>query len=744
VPRRLLACLVVLGVLLSAAAPAPADVYFGATIGGDTYGQTENAPINRSAWDLFERHAGKRVAVLNMSQEWGQFDDWEMDATYARGTIPFVRMGLAEGVTLKSIASGAQDSVIRAWARAAKAWGHPFFLNPWWEMNGAWFPWGRDPNFVAAWRHFHDLVVAEGATNVTWTWVSNNIWSDPASDPTPYYPGSAYVDWTGIDAYNWGRNPVQPDRWLNPGQIISPTLERIGKFAAGKPVMIVEDASSEIGGNKADWIREMLTTYVPHHREIGAYFWFNWRFQKSTGTSDWQIESSAPAQQAFRSAIQPDFFRAAPIGALPNLTKVPAPTRRATPEETRSEDISTAGRSAGSPQVAVAADGTTTVVWSADDGSDFAVYSRRFAPDGTRGPVVLLSAAGEDALSPQVAVAPDGTATVVWVRSDGRYFLVQARRIGPTGVVGAKTENLSLSSGDSFEPQLAVARDGAATVVWKQFDGTNYSIRERRIASNGVPAGTQAYTISAAGQNAVEPQVAVSAAGTATAVWSRYDGSSLVVQMSRLAQSGAPSTPVNLSPIGRAALEPQIAIRSDGIAAVAWVRYDGANFVVQGRRIAANGLPGQGTSSLSAPGRSAAEPQVAMGPDGAATYVWSRMDGVSFVIQERRLSPTGVPERTTRVLSAVGRDAVEPRVAIAPGGQGTVAWSRFDGSNFVVEERRLRPDGVASDPSSYRVSAPGRSAGAADLAFAGTGVLTTVWRRFNGAVDTIQRSKSEP
>ena len=52
-------------------------------------------------------------------------------------------------------------------------------------MNGEWYSWGRDPNFVAAWRHFHDIVVAGGATNVTWTWIVNSLWDDPLSDPTP-------------------------------------------------------------------------------------------------------------------------------------------------------------------------------------------------------------------------------------------------------------------------------------------------------------------------------------------------------------------------------------------------------------------------------------------------------------------------------------------------------------------------------------------------------------------------------
>jgi beta-mannanase len=40
------------------------------------------------------------------------------------------------------------------------------------EMNGNWYPWGTAhttaAQFVAAWRHIHDLFARVGATNVIW------------------------------------------------------------------------------------------------------------------------------------------------------------------------------------------------------------------------------------------------------------------------------------------------------------------------------------------------------------------------------------------------------------------------------------------------------------------------------------------------------------------------------------------------------------------------------------------------
>ena len=72
--------------------------------------------------------------------------------------------------------AGRYDEYIREFAEEARAWGHPFFLRFNWEMNGDWFPWSEGVNgnpsgeYVAAWRHVHDIFAAVGATNVTWVW----------------------------------------------------------------------------------------------------------------------------------------------------------------------------------------------------------------------------------------------------------------------------------------------------------------------------------------------------------------------------------------------------------------------------------------------------------------------------------------------------------------------------------------------------------------------------------------------
>jgi Glycosyl hydrolase family 26 len=323
--RRCILPLVLIATALAAlsATASAAPMYWGARIDGDVYGQAGDAPWDQGVWNTFEAHTGKKVTVVSMGQPWGSFDAPAFQAARNRGAIPYLQMGIGSS-SLAEVVAGGQDEVIRAWAQQAKAWGYPFLFGPWWEMNGDWYPWGQNGDFVAAWRHFHDIVVQEGATNVTWAWVPNRIWSNPVSDPAPYYPGDDYVDWVGMDAYNWGTNPLHPDAWRTANQVYGSTLTALKEIAPGKPICICETASTEFGGSKANWIKDALGTWLPGHTAVKAYVWFNWNVPEFGGRMDWPIESSGGSMQAFRKGIVSNTYRST-LPPLTPLAKVPLP-----------------------------------------------------------------------------------------------------------------------------------------------------------------------------------------------------------------------------------------------------------------------------------------------------------------------------------------------------------------------------------------------------------------------------------
>ena len=196
------------------------------------------------------------------------------------------------------IAGGHFDDYVRYWAENVAAWGKPIYLRVFHELNGTWYPWGihNDPkDIVDAWRYLHMRFRDAGARNVRWVWCLDATLGD--ADLRALYPGDAYVDWLGLDVYNWGE--VRPDvGWRSFGEIVGPVYGEVVSIA-DKPLMIAETASVEEGGDKAEWITTAYATLTEAFPKVAAINWFN----DVTNGADWRVDTSAPSLEAFRAAI---------------------------------------------------------------------------------------------------------------------------------------------------------------------------------------------------------------------------------------------------------------------------------------------------------------------------------------------------------------------------------------------------------------------------------------------------------
>jgi beta-mannanase len=244
----------------------------------------------------------------------------------------------SESVSLTDLAKvgGSKEGAIRTWLKAVKAYGKPFFLRWNWEMNGTWFPWGKkaaeSPEaFVSAWRRFHDLAEEEGATNITWVWCPNVVFSG-STELAKLYPGNKYVDWTCMDGYNRGTNPIDPlavhpgPGWITFYEIFQSTYSSLLSLAE-KPVMIAETSSTEYGGSKSGWIEQAISRDLPQiFPSVNAFVWFNWNIfdegVKVSGRWDWPIESSASAEASFATSIGSTYYANGSFKTLPSLESI--------------------------------------------------------------------------------------------------------------------------------------------------------------------------------------------------------------------------------------------------------------------------------------------------------------------------------------------------------------------------------------------------------------------------------------
>ena len=243
---------------------------------------------------------GRTPAVHLTYYSWA--DDWTGSITkadLAAGRIPLVNWEPAK-IDFAKIVDGSLDATILARANGSKALGKKFFLDFAAEMNGdeGWSG-NNAPLYVSAYRHIHDLFAAAGATNVVWVWCPNVTDTEGGNRTTmDYYPGDAYVDWTGVDGYNWGTKNGGWQTFQHVFKDIYPLLA-----AKKKPIMIGEMASAQAGGDKAKWIDAIIPTLRASFPLIKCVIWFDVNKE-----ADWRISSSPESETSFIRMMKDSYF----------------------------------------------------------------------------------------------------------------------------------------------------------------------------------------------------------------------------------------------------------------------------------------------------------------------------------------------------------------------------------------------------------------------------------------------------
>ena len=421
-------------------------------------------------------------------------------------------------------------------------------------------------------------------------------------------------------------------------------------------------------------------------------------------------------------------------------------------------DLSALSQDADAPQIAVSSDGTrATAVWYRSNGTNAIVQSASAtisAGTATWGAVTDLSATGQSAYNPQIALSSDGTrATAVWHRYNGTNDIAQSASAtisGGTATWGAVTAISATGQSADFT-QIALSSDGTrATAVWRRD-----SVAQTATAT--ISANTATWSavadLSVVGQHANAPQIALSSNGTqAVAIWWEFTGSEDTVRSASATISAGTATwsaVQDLSAAGQGADYAQIALSSDGTRATAvWRRSNGTNTIVQSASatISAGTATWNAVTDLSAAGGDAAIPQIALSSDGTrATTVWYRSNGTNNIAQSASATISAGTATWGAVanLSAVGEDANDPQVALSSDGtRATAVWYRSNGTNIIVQSASATISaGTATWRAVTDLSAAGGDAAIPQIALSSDGTQAlAIWRRYNGTNEIVQSS----
>ena len=366
-------------------------------------------------------------------------------------------------------------------------------------------------------------------------------------------------------------------------------------------------------------------------------------------------------------------------------------------------DVSTTGENAVSPQVATGPDGTTTITWYRNDGSNNIVQAATRAANATTFSTPIdLSTTGKSAAESQVATGPDGTTTITWQHFNADWdWIVQAATRAANATTFSTPIDLSTTGQPAVSPQVATGPDGTTTITWTRNDGTNTIVQAATRAANATTFSTP-IDLSATGQSAGSPQVATGPDGTTTITWTRSNGTNNIVQAAtRAANATTFSTPIDLSATGGDAYYPHVAIGPDGTTTITWYRWNGRKNIVQAATRAANATTFSTPIDLSTTSQREVcdcnpqvDVEVATGPDGTTTITWTRNDGTNIIVQAATRAANATTFSTPIDLSTTSQDQgcdCGPQVATGPDGTTTITWSRSNGNNIIVQAVTATP-----------------------------------------------------
>jgi hypothetical protein len=190
--------------------------------------------------------------------------------------------------------SALHNDIVR-WAQTIKSRGHVMVAYNHEPEAAAGGYRGTPAEFIAAWRKVVTIFDQQGATNVEWTLQMTayafRVKPGDARHIDRWYPGDAWVDNVGADAYNWNVCGEGSGRHNELSTLGDPVLAFAR--AHGKKASFPEFAS-HANKNRVQWLRNAHDYLVRNQGSITAAFYFNRPPTiAANGDCRWSLSTSA-------------------------------------------------------------------------------------------------------------------------------------------------------------------------------------------------------------------------------------------------------------------------------------------------------------------------------------------------------------------------------------------------------------------------------------------------------------------
>lgn len=334
------------------------------------------------------------------------------------------------------------------------------------------------------------------------------------------------------------------------------------------------------------------------------------------------------------------------------------------------------------------------------------------------GPAVFVSGDARHGLNPKVGMDRNGNAIAVWAYALSTQSVIQLRTRTAAGAYSA-VQAVTPSQATSL-PEIAVAPDGRSVIAWLFHDGTNLRVQARARSATG--ALSPIVTLSPAGENAITLKVVIAPDGDALVVWNASAGSTFRVKGRTRSAAGTLSGVITFSPLANSALEPDVAMDTEGDALVVWS--NSSNSDIQARSLSRTGVL-SAIQKIADIGFSA---RVATDADGDSFIIWRFIN-----LEGRSRSKAGALAAVQTISTASVSDQT---VGMDSAGNAFVAWANGSGGSLKIELRKRTVAGALS--AVQTLSTPGQRAANVSLGVAANGEVVASWEREGSNTQDVQ------
>jgi PKD repeat protein len=373
-------------------------------------------------------------------------------------------------------------------------------------------------------------------------------------------------------------------------------------------------------------------------------------------------------------------------------------------------------------QVAMNARGDMVVAWQHGNGAATTVQAAVRPQGGSFSAPVTVAAAGETAAAPQVGIDGTGNAAVLWRRDVAGKGTVRAALRPAGGEFGAPVD-VSAAGEDAGAPQLALSAGGIGVVTWVRQDGAHKLLRALTRSAAGALSGP--VDVSSSSEDAQQPSAAIDAAGNAIVVWIAGG----IVKRAEEPAGGSFTAPARLSAIGEVAIVPDVSVGDGGAAIATWAHGSAGGWVPR----AAVRAPGSAFADpvdVAPGGGAGSQTTVAMNARGDAVLTWESADNFKLGV---RASVRPAAGAFSDPPLNVTDDGAVPAATITPAGDVFLTWRDFQGTDAgpYVRVRGARLRAGASALTESKIISPSSGDDEDDyaqLASDGAGDAVAVWR----------------